>query len=193
MLKVKNSTFVKNNFSYYFMNCFINKKLSFLLLFLMINSNIFSQESNDDCTFDLKTQNDGFLKGIKELKNYYWNQKNKTATIKISNQETINIFRGGCYDFLLKAEFQVPKTITFKKNKKYILNRILWISKLIYEEIDHLEIERCLLKNQISISESDPSDIHINLLSTKIYNSHTIFYNSKNKKFNTFSIEYFTN
>lgn len=175
------------------MCCIINKKLSLLIFFLLITTYLFSQENLTDCNFDLKTQDDSFLKEIDELKNYNWNQKSKTASIKISQQETIKIFRGGCNDFLLKGEFLIPKTITFKNNKDYILNKILWISKLIFEKSDYIEIEKCLKNNKISIDESNPNNIHINLLNHKVYNSYTIFYNSENKIFNSFSIEYFLN
>tara|TARA_R110002072_G_scaffold168350_2_gene321899 strand:- start:4 stop:483 length:480 start_codon:yes stop_codon:yes gene_type:complete len=159
----------------------------------LINSYLFSQESSTDCIFDIKTQDDSFLKEIDELKNYKWDQKNKTATIKISEKETIKIFRGGCNDFLLKGEFIVSNNITFENNKGYILNKISWISKLIFEKSDYIKIENCLKKNNISINKSNPDKIHINLLNHEIYNSYTIFYNSENEKFNTFSIEYFLN
>ena len=175
------------------MNCFINKKLSLLLVLVFFTHYLFTQKTIDNCTFDIKTQDDNFLKNIEELKDYKWDQKNKTATIDIYPNETIKIYRGGCNHFLLKAEFLVPKTFTFEKNKEYIFKRILWISKLIYDDEDFVEIEKCILKKHITIDQSNTSYVHINLLSNKIYNSYTIFYNTKGSVNNIFSIEYFIN
>ncbi|APG65107.1 hypothetical protein LPB136_06980 [Tenacibaculum todarodis] len=145
----------------------------------------------EDCIFDQETQNDDFLKGIVELKNYSWDKKTKTATINISKNEVLEIYRGGCDHFALNAKFIVPKSITFKQNKDYILSRILWASKLIFNESDFKIIEESILQNKFSIDNSIPEDIHLNFLNNDVYNNYTFFYNSSNKKYNTFSIQYY--
>ena len=175
------------------------KKIKYnILLFslFIISYNSFSQKEvikKSDCIFDLETQNDDFLKGIKELQNYSWDSKTKTATIIISIDETIEIYRGGCDDFSLSAKFIVPKKITFKKNKEYIFGKILWVSKLLYDKSDYEIINECINKNKYSVDESDPNNIHINLMNNLVYNNFIIFYNNEENQFNTFSITYFIN
>ena len=150
-------------------------------------------KDNQDCIFDQETQTDEFLKGIEELKNYSWNPKTKIATIKISDEETLEIFRGGCDHFSFEAKFIVKKTITFPKDKSLIFSKLLWISKLIYNKSNYEIIKDCISKNKYSINDTNPSLIHINLLNSEVYNSFTIFYNAESTSNNTFSIEYFLN
>lgn len=158
-----------------------------------IKPSIENQEKEEDCIFDQETQNDDFLKGISELKGYVWNQEKRTATLKISEKETLKIFRGGCDHFSLSATFLVPKEITFQKNEKYFLSRILWISKLIYHKTEFEAIDIVIKENKYSVDKSNPENIHINFLNKEVYNSFTAFYNAENKDYNTFSIEYFLN
>lgn len=145
-----------------------------------------------DCIFDQSTQNDDFLKDINELKNYTWDSKKKTATIKISNQETLKIHRGGCDHFSLDAEFIVPKSITFQNNKEYIFSKILWVSELLYKS-DFKAIKAVLDNNQISISQESSNFIFINLMDKELYEGFFISFKSENTEYNTFSISYYIN
>lgn len=148
---------------------------------------------NIDCVFDLTTQNDDFLKGIDALKEYSWDQETKTASLRLSKTEVLEIYRGGCDHFSLKATFTVPKKITLEKNQKYIFDKILWISQLVYHNSEYELIESTLTEEKYAIDKTNPERIHINLMDQKIYNSFVIYYDSYYPEYNTFSIEYFLN
>lgn len=149
-----------------------------------------SIKDNIDCIFDQKTQNDDFLKGIEELKEYSWDAISKTATIKFSNKEILEIYRGGCNHFSLNATFKVSKNITFKNNREFIFSKISWVSNLIFNKTESKIISDCL-NSSYSVDNTNPNDIHINLMNNKVYNNFTIFYNSKNTEYNSFSIDYY--
>lgn len=146
-----------------------------------------------DCIFDTSTQNDSFLKGIDDLKGYSWNTETKTASLRLSKTEVLEIYRGGCDQFSLKATFTVPKKITLEKNQKYIFDKILWVSELIYDASEYKIIEESLTEDKYAIDKTNPERIHINLMDQKIYNSFVIYYDSYYPEYNTFSIEYFLN
>lgn len=146
-----------------------------------------------DCAFDTSTQTDHFLKGIDDLKGYSWDPKTKTASLRLSKTEVLEIYRGGCDQFSLKATFTVPKTITLEKNQKYIFDKILWISELVYDKSEYEIIEKSLTEDKYAIDKTNPERIHINLMDQKIYNSFVIYYDSYYPEYNTFSIEYFLN
>ena len=90
-----------------------------------------------DCIFDQSTQNDAFLKGIAELSNYTWNADKHTATILLSNTDTLYISRGGCYDFGVSAEFSLMDVNENYSDFEKAKEKVLWITSLLKEEFDH--------------------------------------------------------
>jgi len=84
-----------------------------------------------DCLVTITNQTDDFLKDIDELQNYKWDSVTKKATINLTNGEILTITRGGCIHFLVAAEFQSSKSISYEKDSTYIFDRVLWITELI--------------------------------------------------------------
>ncbi len=84
-----------------------------------------------DCLVTITNQTDDFLKNIDELQNYKWDSVTKKATINLANDEILTITRGGCIHFLVAAEFQLPKPISYKNDSIYIFDRVLWITELV--------------------------------------------------------------
>ena len=177
-------------FLLFFISCSSNKKTKNSIL-LEKKDTIHNEYS--DCTFDQQNQTEDFIKKIKELKNYSWNSKNKTATIKITSDETLKIHRGGCNHFLLSAEFILPKNFTLKKDKKYIFSKLIWVSKLIYNKHDYKIIKESIENNRITLDSPNKKKGHVNFLNKEIYNNYTIFYDEEQLNKNVFSIEYYIN
>jgi hypothetical protein len=151
------------------------------------------KETTPDCVFDLSTQNDDFLKGIGELEGYYWNPETKTAFIRLSKTETLDIHRGGCDEFSLEATFTVPKNITLETHQKYIFEKILWIAELLYHPSDFKVLKKTIKEDKYAVSDSEAEQVHINLMDQEVYNSYLITYDRQDPKQNTFSISYFIN
>jgi hypothetical protein len=117
-------------------------KLSILTILIVLNfacettkNKQLTEENNGinqkDCLVTITNQTDDFLKNIDELQNYKWNAITKKATIKLANDEVLTITRGGCIHFLVSAEFQLSKSISYENDSTYIFDRVLWISELI--------------------------------------------------------------
>lgn len=85
----------------------------------------------EDCLVSRTVQTDAFLKGIKELQNYTWNDTEKEAALELPNGEKLTITHGGCIHFLAAAEFHTPTPIRFENDSMYIFKRVLWITKLL--------------------------------------------------------------
>jgi hypothetical protein len=129
----------------------------------------FREIETGNCLFDQSTQTDKFLKGIKEFENYIWNQETKTANIVLSENETLEIFRGGCNHFELGVKFIYKnEEFNIEKNKNFIKNKILWISKLI-EEFDYKEINEVIKNNKISIIKENETSYYLNFMSVELY------------------------
>lgn len=146
-----------------------------------------------DCIFDVSAQNDDFLKGIGELEGYHWNPETKTAFIRISKTETLDIFRGGCDHFSMKATFSVSKDLTLEKNQKDLFDKIIWVSSLLYNQIDSQAIKKALSEGKYSLDEISDESTTMHLMDQKLYKNYVIHYDSGNDRYNQFSINYHLN
>ncbi|MEN3324893.1 hypothetical protein VP395_14230 [Mariniflexile soesokkakense] len=116
----------------------------------------------EDCVFDQETQTDGFLKGIKELENYVWDSESKTASIQISDNEILKIYRGGCTHFVLSATYEIKNlNLSFPKDKEFVFSKVLWVSELL-KEFDLIKIQDDLKFNNFTF-ENDHNSIFLDL------------------------------
>jgi|GEM_PF-3124304 len=91
----------------------------------------------DDCVFDRAKQNDSFLKGIPEFKNYVWVDSIKTAFISLESGDKLKVVRGGCQHFSLIGELIYNKTDYELSDLEYWLEQCKWLSKRIMIESDY--------------------------------------------------------
>lgn len=104
----------------------------------------------EDCTFDLDTQTDDFLKSIPEFSNYTWNNDKKQATIVLENNDTLLVQRGGCNHFVFSATLILQKSDLKVENQKEIFEKALWMAEKLYEKSDYMYFQTA-----ISIGEYD--------------------------------------
>ena len=109
-----------------------------------------------DCIFDQSTQNDAFLKGIAELSNYTWNADKHTATILLSNTDTLYISRGGCYDFGVSAEFSLMDVNESYSDFEKAKEKVLWVTSLLKEDFDHDLLVKAFENKAYSTAEFIP-------------------------------------
>lgn len=149
-----------------------------------------NKEEVPECIFDQKTQNDDFLKGKKELKGYTWDDKTKTATLKLSDTETIEIYRGGCDYFIHGAKFIVPKSISLDNDKDAIMKKKLWISELIFDK-EGFELIKNNIENKKYTSESYiEGKTEILLEGSNEISGTVITFDTTNPEYNTYSITF---
>lgn len=138
------------------------------------------KELSQDCIFDQETQTDYFLKGIKELENYTWDNETKTAEIVLNDHWNLTLKRGGCDHFEMSAEFMVDRELDFEKDEKLIFDKISWISSLLNKEFDYEIIQECIEKQKLDINIED-NKRHIHFMDERIYESYyMLFYLSEN-------------
>jgi hypothetical protein len=117
------------------------------------DDSIISEENkeDEDCIFDQTTQTDDFLKGIKEFEGYTWNKETKTASIRLSENEALEIYRGGCAHFGLSISFKlIGENVSYPKDKQVVFGKLLWAAKLI-KEFDYELIEKDILNENFEI------------------------------------------
>lgn len=148
------------------------------------------KDSSEECIFDQATQTDEFLKGIDELSDYVWFEKEKRAEITLSDYWDLSIIRGGCDHFELTAKFTYKGKLDFEKDKKLLFNKIVWITSLI-EEFDGEIIERCLKDKKYSETKEDEYNYYVEFLNEKIYESYSLRFNNENNTI--IEISYFIN
>jgi hypothetical protein len=115
--------------------------------------------SQDDCIFDQTTQTDEFLKGISELENYIWNQETKTATIVFPNQDTLLLKRGGCDHFGVSAEFILRNDTTDFRNWDNVIDKALWIARVLNDEFAFERLENELKSKQWEVQVINSDDL----------------------------------
>jgi hypothetical protein len=145
---------------------------------------------DEECIFDQSTQTDEFLKNIKELENYVWDEENRTATIKLSKTEILKIYRGGCMHFSLSATFVYDRILDLEKDKKLIFDKIIWIS-LLLDEFDGKDIKEAISNSHFSITKNAENDFHLNFMEGRLYELYYINFNNEDKT--TFEIGYYLN
>jgi len=96
----------------------------------------------DDCVFDLTTQNDDFMKEIPDYSNYTWDDESKTATVVFDNNDTIRITMGGCTHYNYYIEFITKTTDSLSiKNPGYGLKIALELAQKVFPKADHQLID----------------------------------------------------
>jgi hypothetical protein len=124
----------------------------------------------EDCIFDQTTQSDEFLKGIKELENYRWDSKTKTAEIVLNDHWGLSLHRGGCNHFSVIADFIYDKSIDFEENQDMIFDNIIWISNLL-DDFDGEIIKEAIDNAKVKI-EIEDNKRHIYFMDERIYESY---------------------
>ncbi|WP_299765007.1 hypothetical protein [uncultured Dokdonia sp.] len=131
------------------------------------SSNVLMEQ---DCIFDQATQTDEFLKGIKELENYVWDDESKTAEIILNDHWGLGLTRGGCDHFTVQADFVYDRVIDFEEKKDFIFQQVIWISDLI-KDFDGEIIRECIENGRISIEVED-NKRHIHFMDQRLYESY---------------------
>ncbi len=102
---------------------------------------------SDECTFDLETQTDKFIREVSEFKNYSWNDKLKDATIALDNGDTIIAHRGGCTHFGVSGKWTLKNNSHDIDEIDYWIEKLIWISERIMSDDDN-EILNDLIKEK---------------------------------------------
>lgn len=148
---------------------------------------------DEDCIFDQTTQTDEFLKGIKELENYVWNQETKTATIKLSDVEILEIYRGGCAHFGLSATFTFnDKKILYPIDKEFIIEKSLWISRIL-KEFAFDEISKSFESNGYMVDIEDNDSYIFDFKDPYLIDNHYSIWIKNNPTHSNIEISFYIN
>ena len=153
---------------------------------------ITSEETSDEveCIFDQSTQTDEFLKDIKELADYSWDQETRTAEIVLNDHWGLTIKRGGCDHFSFEAEFIHDRAINFEENKEFVFDKIKWLSNLL-DDLDGEVLTECIQENKLTIEVED-NKRHIHFMDVRVYELYyMLFYTLDDSSH--FSISYYIN
>lgn len=110
--------------------------------------------SDDDCVFDLNTQNDDFLKGIPEFSNYSWDSEQKKATIKLDSKTTLIATRGGCTHFSFYGNLIQHNSELHLDDERKIFEKAVWIAEKLFHKSDSDFIKSLLNKRNFTLDES---------------------------------------
>lgn len=116
-------------------------------------------EPENDCIFDQSTQTDEFLKGIKELENYEWDDITKTATIPLNNGDTLYVSRGGCYSFGVSALLKTTQNTPQFTDWDQVFEKALWMSEVLQSEFAHEELTSDIESNKTEIESYDDQEV----------------------------------
>ncbi len=144
----------------------------------------------EECIFDQSSQTDEFLEGIKELENYSWDQKTKTAEIILNDHWSLTIKRGGCDYFTFEASFAYDRFIDFEEDKELVFDKIIWLSNLL-DDLDGEILTECIRENKLTVEPED-SKRHIHFMDVRIYELYyMLFYTTDDSSH--FRISYYIN
>ena len=143
-----------------------------------------------DCIFDQSTQTDEFLKDIKELEGYRWNQENKTAEIVLNDHWSLSIYRGGCDLFYITATFFYDRQLDFEEDRDVINEYVIWIVNLLEDFDNPTTIKDAIKNNELSITIEGNNKLFVNFMDIKVYESYIMDFESKDN-FTKFSISNF--
>ena len=98
-----------------------------------------------ECTFDLNTQTDKFLKQNPKINGYTWTDSIHSGFIILDNSDTIKINRGGCnhFNFFCELTSKNIDTLTFN-NEKFGLRKAIELVNLIFPKSDAELLERLI-------------------------------------------------
>lgn len=111
--------------------------------------------NKDDCVFDLNTQTDDFLKEIPEFSNYFWDNEQKKATIKLDDGNTLIVTRGGCTHFAFYGNLLLDQSELNINNESIIFEKALWIAQRLFNKSDFDHIKESLDKKNFEIEQSE--------------------------------------
>ena len=114
---------------------------------------------SEDCVFDQATQTDEFLKDVKELKGYRWNNASRSATYVLESGDTLLITRGGCHHFTVSAEFRLKKDRTDYSKWNNVYQKVLWIAKALDNEFDYEELKKDIDLEKVTIEDYGYADV----------------------------------
>ena len=114
-----------------------------------------SEFNENDCTFDLNTQTDDFLKEITEFSNYVWDNEKKKATIKLENGDTLIVTRGGCVHFSFYGNLILNNSELNLDDESKIFKKALWITEKLFHKSDFDFINESLSNRRFEIEQSE--------------------------------------
>ena len=114
-----------------------------------------SEFNENDCTFDLNTQTDDFLKEITEFSNYVWDNEKKKATIKLKNGDTLIVTRGGCVHFSFYGNLILNNSELNLDDESKIFKKALWITEKLFHKSDFDFINESLSNRRFEIEQSE--------------------------------------
>ena len=82
-------------------------------------------EASDECLKEMLTYEDDYLSNLKDLDGYSWNQKNTTATLKISEEKILEVQIRGCDPIVRSCKFIVSNDFTLEENENQITDDFL--------------------------------------------------------------------
>ncbi len=126
------------------------------------------QYSNPRCKYDQSIQTDAFIREIKELEGYEWNNDEKTAQLVLNDHWSLSIKRGGCNYFELSASFIYDRFIDLEENKDLIFDQVKWITGLI-SEFDAEQIAQALDNGKLQIQSVNEGEYFINFTDERLY------------------------
>lgn len=90
-----------------------------------------------ECTFDLNTQTDEFLKQNSKISEYTWTDSIHYGIIILNNSDTITINRGGCnhFNFFCELTSKNIDTLAFN-NENFGLRKAIELVNLIFPKSD---------------------------------------------------------
>jgi hypothetical protein len=113
-----------------------------------------SEFNENDCTFDLNTQTDDFVKEITEFSNYVWDNEKKIAKIKLDNGNTLIVTRGGCVHFSFYGNLILNNSELNLDDESKIFKKALWIAKKLFHKSDFDFINESLNKRKFEVEET---------------------------------------
>lgn len=146
-----------------------------------VDEDVLSDE--DDCIFDLATQDSSFLIGISEFENFTWDSKTKDAHILLANNDSLIIHIGGCHHYSVSARL-VLNSMDSSLSKSQVLDFVNTITVKLPEEFYHTSLITSLeeKKYDLSINEHGWEILFEDeYLSSKNYYINYKYLNNKNK------------
>jgi len=147
-------------------------------------------EASDECLKEMLTYEDDYLSNLKGLDGYSWNQKNTTATLKISEEKILEVQIKGCDPIVRSCKFIVSNDFTLEENENQITEDFLWISKLVLNKKEFEKFNRNFKIKDLSNKDSDNKGSFLILSEEEKIESFIAFYEDI-EDIKTYSIFYF--
>ena len=160
--------------------------------------------SREDCLEEISKLEDTYLKHVKNLKGYTWNEDIFVASVEISDLKKLNISLipsgMGCDFKPALVTFTVPEDFSYQENKNEIINDFIWVSKLLRDEKEFKTVEKILSEKKDKTAKYYQDDKFISLfpeidkngkeMSEKYLETFMAYFERKSNQ-NSYSILYF--